>query len=279
MAKAFSLASWNVEHFKNDLTRVARVVDFVNQQNPDVFALYEVEGSEVFGELVARMPGYQFHITEGQQTQEILVGARHSLTAFFSQRTEFKSGNSLLRPGALLTVTVDGKNYPMLFLHTKSSSKPVGLGLRDDMFERAFKFRKTLDAAPGGNGKANFMFLGDLNTMGMDYPFQKKISADLELQNLDLEAQKVKMRRLTRSRPFSWWNGPQGSLPPSNLDQVVSADHLQFKAFAGTDANGQAIQADVDLRGWPMLPTPQAQGAWIKDFSDHGLLFLEVQKV
>jgi hypothetical protein len=28
---------------------------------------YEVEGSEVFGQLVEKMPDYQFHITEGPQ--------------------------------------------------------------------------------------------------------------------------------------------------------------------------------------------------------------------
>ena len=44
MAKAFSLVSWNVEHFKKEGDRVARVVDLVNAQRPDVFALYEVEG-------------------------------------------------------------------------------------------------------------------------------------------------------------------------------------------------------------------------------------------
>lgn len=48
MAKAFSIASWNVEHFKQDPTRVDRVIDFVAAQNPDMLALYEVESKEVF---------------------------------------------------------------------------------------------------------------------------------------------------------------------------------------------------------------------------------------
>ena len=39
MAKAFSLASWNVEHFKDDpAERVARVLAFLQKQKPDVFA-------------------------------------------------------------------------------------------------------------------------------------------------------------------------------------------------------------------------------------------------
>ena len=48
MAKVFSIASWNVEHFKEDPTRVDRVIDFVKAQNPDVFGLYEVEGATIF---------------------------------------------------------------------------------------------------------------------------------------------------------------------------------------------------------------------------------------
>ena len=47
MTKAFSVASWNIEHFKQkpeSQARVDRVIAFLNAQTPDVFALYEVEG-------------------------------------------------------------------------------------------------------------------------------------------------------------------------------------------------------------------------------------------
>ena len=56
MARLFSLASWNVEHFKGDPTRVRRVVDYLKGLEPDVFALLEVEGKAVFPSLVKRMP-------------------------------------------------------------------------------------------------------------------------------------------------------------------------------------------------------------------------------
>lgn len=53
MAKADSLASWNVEYFRNPDSRVDRVVDFLVDLGPlDVFALYEVEGKEVFDALL-----------------------------------------------------------------------------------------------------------------------------------------------------------------------------------------------------------------------------------
>ena len=255
MAKAFTVASWNVEHFKNNPDRIIRVLQFLKEQNPDVFGLYEVESAAVYAALVAQMPNYQFHITEGPQTQEILVGVKKTITAFFTQKVAFKSGNTYLRPGALLTVNVDGADYPILFLHTKSSTKPIGLGLRDDMFERAFAFRKTLDkaSAAAGQGPANYIFLGDLNTMGMSYPFEREIMVDFELRKLDDSAKKAKMIRLDKSQPVTWWNGTR-RLDPSNLDHVVAASHLRFKNFGG---------APVDVRGLPRLQTESGQVKWI----------------
>ncbi len=271
MAKAFTVASWNVEHFKNNPQRIDLVIEFLDKQAPDVFALYEVESGDVYSTLVSKMPNYQFHITEGPQTQEILVGAKRTLTTFFTQKVEFKSGNTYLRPGALLTIRLSGKDYPLLFLHTKSSSKPIGLGLRDDMFDRAFKFKRFLDKISNnaGAGPANFIFMGDLNTMGMDYPFKREIVVDFELKKLDQGAKRSKMVRLNKNKPNTWWNGP-GRFPQSNLDHVIASDHLKFKKFG---------EAEIDVRGWPAEDTEQKQIDWIKKYSDHGLLYFQVEKV
>ena len=274
MLKAFSVASWNVEHFKGDPARIERVITFLQEQDPDVFALYEVEGKSVFGELVKQRPRYNFHITEGPQTQEILVGARGTLTSFFTQKVEFKSGVTFLRPGALLTVTVAYRNYSILFLHTKSSTKPVGLGIRDDMFERAFKFKKTLEKTAQKSGTSepvNYLFLGDLNTMGMRYPFKRSIDAPIELKKLDASAKKAGMRRLAKTHPVTWFNGSLSKFPPSDIDHVIAADHIAFKTLTGmTGAKGE-----VDVRGWPAAANPDK---WIEEYSDHGLLYFEVQK-
>jgi hypothetical protein len=267
--KAFSLASWNVEHFKNAPNRVGDVVALLASLKPDVFALYEVEGKEVFGELVTRMPGYQFHITEGTQVQEILIGVRSGLTAFFTQKIEFKSGASAMRPGALLTVTIAGQSYPILFLHLSSGPDPRGWGLRDDMLERALDFRNTLQkSATDPTKPVNYIFLGDLNTMGMEYFFKAhNILADVELKKIEAIAKKRKMRTLTKSKPFTWSNGSRSRYKPSNLDHVVAAEHLNFKKFSG---------AEVRVLGWPEEPTPEAQDLWINRYSDHGILFFQV---
>jgi hypothetical protein len=210
------LASWNVEHFRNPDSRVDRVVDFlVDLGPPDVFALYEVEGKEVFDALVSKMPGYTFHITEGPQVQEIMLGVKSTFTAFFTQKTEFRSGLWALRPGALLTLTISNEPYPILFLHTKSGVEPLGLGLRDDMLNRALDFKKVLEKA--AQGPVNYLFLGDLNTMGMEYKYlrERDIEADQEVLKISRFSAGRGMRLLTKDEPASWWGGPNTLIPPS----------------------------------------------------------------
>lgn len=270
MAKAFSVASWNVEHFKSQgvSSRVEDVVEFLADQKPDVFALYEVEGKQVFDALTSLMPDYTFHITEGQQVQQILLGVRTKITAFFTQKTEFRSGVSLLRPGALLTVKVGGVNYTLLFLHTKSGTDPRGLGLRDDMLERALDFAKVLDRA-ADDGPANYIFLGDFNIMGMQYRYvrDRDIVATQELRKLEQGAKRQRMKVLDKDEPNTWWGG--GKIAPSNLDFVVARNQIPFKKFG---------DAEVTVRGWPKISEPADQLRWVHDLSDHGLLFFQVEK-
>jgi len=275
VARIFSVASWNVEHFKDDPSRVGRVIDFLDAQNPDVFGLYEVEGATVFSALVGKMPGYTFQITEGSQTQEILIGVRKSLTAFITQKVEFRSGTTHMRPGQLVTITKDGKNYAMLFLHLSSGTDPRGMGLRDDMLERAFEFRRTLDKSVGGDGKARYLLLGDLNTMGMVYPFQKSIESTIELKKWDKYASRAKiaMRRLVKTHDASWFNGSKSSYAPANIDHVFASSNLDFRLFKRSDGT----DADVAVRGWVDQSTNAKKDEWIGKYSDHSLLYFEIQ--
>ncbi len=282
MSKLFSIASWNVEHFKKPASnapakdkeayaaRKPRVVQFIKEQSPDVLAIYEVEGKEVFDDLTTTLTGYNFHITEGAQTQEILVGVRHGIDAFFTQKLEFKSGSSYLRPGALLTITINAERYTLLFLHTKSGNDPKGFGLRDDMLTKAVQFRSVLNKASNSENGANYIFMGDLNTMGMYYPFQKSIDFSLELERADrLASRYYKMRRLEKSHPFTYCNGSQSSLPKSDLDHVYASNHLEFRSFNGSE---------VKVTGWVDAKNDAEMDQWIEHYSDHSLLYMEVVK-
>jgi exonuclease III len=275
MAKAFSVASWNVEHFNSQGTRsrVDTVVRFLKEQDADVIAIYEVEGAEVWRMLMERLAGYSFFITEGQNTQQVLLGVRGDMTAFVTQRVEFKSRDTYMRPGALLTVKHNDEYYPMLFLHVASMRDPRGFGLRADMIDKALKFKTDLDNA--ANGRSNYIFLGDLNSMGLDYVYGKEdppsrlllraeATAEQEIGRLRYEAGRIGMSLLPKTNDVTWRDARRLK---SNLDHVVASNHLKFTDFG----DGRF----VDVRGWPTRPAGE-QVDWITKFSDHALLYFEV---
>lgn len=140
--KKFSLLSRNVEHFRLSSKDVPGIITPIREFDPDVMAIYEVEGKDVYAHTVTSFPLYTFSITERPQTQEILVGVRGGFTAFFTQLVEFNSDNTFLRPGLLLSLCITNEDYTILFLHTKSLSRPIGLGIRDDQFYHAFNLKK-----------------------------------------------------------------------------------------------------------------------------------------
>lgn len=275
MAKAFSVASWNVEHFKNVGATNEERVAFLAEQDPDVLAIYEVEGAEVWRELMDGLPGYSFFITEGQNAQEILLGTRAGLTAFVTQKVEFQSRDAFMRPGALLTVRIDDVDYTLLFMHVASMPAARGFGLRADMIERAFDFKVgVLDKLT--ENKTNFLILGDLNTMGLDYVHGRvgatrklrhaRVEARQEIARLRFLAEESGMRLLEKTHDMTWRDGGRRR---SNLDHVIATDSLKFKKFGSVE---------VDVRGWPRLATDAEQKSWISRFSDHALLYFEVQK-
>ncbi|MBI9067259.1 MAG: endonuclease/exonuclease/phosphatase family protein [Salinivirgaceae bacterium] len=278
MEKVYSLLSWNVEHFKkssNDHVnqRVKRITQAIMKEDPDVFAIYEVEGKDIFEEMVKNFSAYSFHITEGPQTQEILVAVKGTITSFYTQKVSFKSGINILRPGALLTLHIDGENYPILFLHLKSKNDARSFGLRDDMLTKAIKFSKSLKT----DKPANYLFIGDLNTMGLNYYFDRDIPAETELRKSDNYAQRYyKLQRLPKTFPNTYNNGSNSSYPQSNLDHCYAAQHLKFKLFNNKDDSSNL--SPIDVRGWVDFQSSQEQDQWIEDYSDHAYLYLEVVK-
>jgi hypothetical protein len=220
------------------------------------------------------MPGYVFNITEGRQSQEILIGVRHGLTAFFSQRNEFKRSNPHLRPGALLTLTVNGdEDVTILFVHLKSMRSPEGFGLRDAMFDKVFSLRNALNRAARANGNdaANFIVLGDMNTMGMDYVSRDHdIPGEDEIRAVISNFRRRGMMEVPKSHPTTFSNGSESDLPDSNLDHVFAADHLEDN-FTGI--GGGSV---VRVGGWAELDSQHARDEWIQNFSDHAPLTFTV---
>jgi len=146
--------------------------------------------------------------------------------------------------------------------------------LRDDMLYRAVKFRHVLDNMTGGHHTSNYIFLGDLNTVGMKYPFDLDINYEKELEKWDKRASKYYgMRRLSKTHNITYRAGSGSSLQ-GNLDHVYAAKHLNFKQFK----NDQNQDVDIKVMGWVDFATLADQDTWIADYSDHSLLYFEVLK-
>lgn len=268
MARILSFASWNVEHFKNDAARVDRCVAFIQSlpRLPDIFGIFEVEGAAVFEAMVAAFPTHNFYLTEGLQVQETLVAVRKPLTCFITQRHVFKEKTPTLRPGTLATIHLNGTNYSFLFLHLKSLTDPRGWGLRTNMIEHALKLKKALDKRAPGNGAANFVALGDFNTMGLNVrDGDNDIDGAAEIERMRRRFRRVDMNIAAKDADVTWWGG--GATPPSNLDHIVASDHLDVRGHN---------QAQVSVFGWPTLNTVAQRRTWINRHSDHGLLYAEL---
>ncbi|QPJ61544.1 MAG: endonuclease/exonuclease/phosphatase family protein [Candidatus Nitronauta litoralis] len=278
-----SILSWNLEHFngrggidKNSRqkrqNRVERVCKFIKDKKPDVFGLSEVEGKDVHSKMTKILSGYTFSITEGRQTQELLIGVKHGITSFFTQRNEFKRSNPNLRPGALLTVTMNDQHIPILFTHLKSMPSPEGFGLRDAMFDKAFSLKRSLDklAKHSGQKQSNFIILGDMNTMGMNYEGKQfDIPGPHEIKIVANRFRRRGMTHLSKTHTATFNNGSKSRYAPADLDHVFAADHLQFMNA------GQG--ADVHVGGWAELCSVKDQDKWIHEFSDHAPLSLTLK--
>jgi len=112
--------------------------------------------------------------------------------------------------------------------------------------------------------------------MGLTYPYDKDIDAETELCKWDERASRYYgMHRLRKTHNQTCNGGSTSSFEPANLDHVYAAKHLAFKLFK--NANNEDVE--VDLGGWVNEPSVVAQDIWIAKYSDHSLLYFEVERV
>lgn len=148
----FTVASWNVEFFgsrrpgeaKGQVRqRIEAGFDYLaGEVDSDVYAIYEVNGGQVFHAVKAALPGYSSQITKGSGVQQILVGFR--VPAFVTQRLEFSRG-----------------------------SRARYDGVRSYQHDKARSLRKALEAVAAPR-RAPFIVVGDLNTLGMTLTYSSR---------------------------------------------------------------------------------------------------------
>jgi len=254
---------WNIKNFKgDDASRAEKVVQHIRHSRPDVVGFSEIKDKAALRSILQlELSEYDFGITDGDQGIELLAGWKRGGfgQALFTQRREFKAGNSHLRPGSLLSLRQDGVFFNFLFLHTDSGTSDRDYNNRQDMFEKIWSMRSTLSDIE--NGSSNFVVMGDLNTMGR----RKRggtpaISGQEEIDNLCDDASDANMVLLDKDQPHTWseveGDGTLGRR--SDLDHVLVSNNLTV---------GNAGVATV--RGWITEASDAERNTFIEEVSDH----------
>lgn len=271
----FSVLCWNVEHLKPDHQRINVIKRIIQSFSPDIFCILEVEEKkgniDVLQLMKSDFTDYNFYITEGAEVQELLIGCRKRKfdQVIFTQKREFQAYNPHLRPGAFLNLELKGKLYNLLFLHTDSGCTAPDFGNRAEMFEKIWKLKKVIDSK-ATNGNGNFIVMGDLNTMGLQYPKPLKsntlVQGGEEIRALSSFAMQNNMQLLAKEHDNSWTNGKM----VSNLDHAIASNNLRFTNFSNSNGDYQ-----VRVEGWQQLEG-QERADFIKQVSDHCALYIEV---
>jgi hypothetical protein len=278
---AFTVLSWNVEHFDGlSDTRANNIAGFIQQHNPDLIAIYELEDSHSgFLFAHAHFQGFITFITEGQNNQEILIlvnSARFDHITV-TQQHKFRIGNPFLRPGALATLTQQGVHTNVLFLHSASGTLGDAFGDRVEIANHIFNLNRRLQEIEQDGGlAARLIVTGDFNTMGLQFP-RKLVSHRLQtfqdeltgLAHLASRAHRPNFQGMvfaTKEHDLTF---------SSNLDHVLVSAGVQLPNRGNRPSDGNPFQ--VSVQGWIQQPSGPARNDFINTRSDHCALIFTVQ--
>ena len=269
----FSFLSWNIKKFKATPARTQKVVSLIKKYNPDIFGISEFSDKKVARKLASEnFKDYDFGITESKREMEILVAYKRTKfdQVIFTQRREFLANNPNLRPGAL--VSVKQKNHSsfdnILFLHTDSGTEEKDHKSRQIMFKKIWSLNNSLKNIPIQKGKSRLVVGGDLNTMGNK---DRDITASQEITKLHNDAQNKGMVLLDKSHSHTWRNTRSMK---GNLDHVIVSDDLNIQQWFFQSDPATSFPIIVD--GWVDLPDNAKQKDFVRNISDHSLLYGEV---
>jgi exonuclease III len=264
-----SVLWWNVHNLRN-VEHARKIIAHVKENNPDVFGLGEIVGEDAYRLIAREFPDYTFYMTYGKQSQEMLVGVRRTFQAFFSQKTEFQSGNEFLRPAALVTISVGTPALNILFVHLKSFTNPLSLGFRDDFFDRLGRLKNKLDNL--SNGAARFIVCGDFNIQGLHYLNRSYIKPVEELQHIQNKLGDVGFIFAEADYEETWID-KRTETKTARLDYVAATTALTLVKL-----EEQKCDYQVRINGWPKYPEKSLERhEFIQSISDHASLYFEVE--
>jgi len=251
-----SFSSWNIG--SGNAQRTERCVAYLSKLNPDVFGLLEVSGKNAFPPVMKWFPEHTFSIFENgdNSNQGILIGVRRSLQSFLTHRDELQSNLPTLRPGGLVTIKINEQLVTFLFVHLKAFNDPRSWGLRDDMFQHISSLKRKL-------GKDYpLICLGDFNTVGLNATYNSisDLESQEELQSLSTRLSRAGLKAVHKTQAYTWWNGGK-TYKKADLDHVFCTPSFP--------------SSTIKVLGWPEFSDSREIESWIKDYSDHALLYSE----
>lgn len=283
---SFSVMFWNVENFGRNLEGTPDEAAFIERVDdvethirtidggnpPDVIGFSEIKDKVALRNLLmARLVEYEFAVTDGRQGIELLAGWRRDRfqQVVFTQRREFRAGSEFLRPGSLASVKLGDVFHNLLFLHTDSGRQNKDYENRQDMFEKIWSLKATLDQITADED-SRFVAMGDLNTMGRAQSGARQaITGAEEIAALSQDAVDNGMRLLDKNQSVTW----RGSNLQSNLDHVLATANTSVEN--GFQQPGNGGPAEVSVNGW-IDRQGQAQTEFAENVSDHCSLFFRV---
>lgn len=297
---SFSFLAFNIRHFRGNPGRLAQAAQMIRDLDPDIFGLLEFEteltapapstgvqsNRAAARELMFdKFPDYDFAISDARGSMEILVGYRRDKfeQAIYTQRRSFRA-NPYLRPGGLLSVSLDGVFYSLLFLHLKSGRDKDDLPQRRDMYKKIWSLNRALTAA-SPTGAPNLIALGDFNTMGRrGSRGRPRVKASEEIADLAADAQAASMHLATKDISSTWhdWGKNKRSQNPRplRLDELSGAkrsdlDHAVYSSSLDLVPVG-SDGSDLHVRGWPQV-FDQDRIDFLWELSDHAAIFGKVR--
>lgn len=257
---------WNVENYTDDNAgRAQRVVDHVAANDPEIISFSEIKDKDALRTiLMEKLTTYDFAITDGDQGIELLTGWKRGVfdQALFTQRREFKAGNTFLRPGSLLAVKQGRAYYNFLFLHMDSGTKDTDYRNRQDMFEKVWGLKERLDEIDGNS--ARLVVMGDFNTMGKrPRGGEAGVTGAQEIENLANDAQSAGMSLAKKNRDNTWADvDSNGGLNrQSDLDHVLVSNAVSLADLGSGEK--------VSVRGWVDANDDAERFDFVEHISDH----------
>ncbi len=230
----FRVASWNIRFFPEPSTDVDRTAEILADLDADLIAVQEITDADALAALLNQVNAhlteralasdltppryYGFVLAESGGHGGLFVGYVYDQNAVRLSGVETLTSLQMtpdLRPALLARVTSlrGGLDFQVIVTHTDSGTK-----IRDYTHRMEFLDSLAVELERRWEDEADFIVLGDLNTMGhAEEEHDRRVSGEEEIAILDRKAWTMGLRRLPSSPSCTEYYLGRGSL----LDHIM----------------------------------------------------------